>query len=101
MNAAVGEKFRGDDEDFDKLMYGVQRLLDSRVLDAIKAAEMFRVARSNASGGVIDRLSSDVVVHAGQYAKLTLLRNAVRKLPTGLLDECHMKGLDIGLLEDE
>lgn len=78
MNAAMAEGFRADPMDFDKIMYGVQKLLDSRAEDAYTLAERLRLERGKAAGGgVINSMSKEIIVHADEFGKLKeLLRQA-------------------------
>jgi hypothetical protein len=86
MCAAMAEGFRSDPADFDKIMYGVQKLLDTRAVNAITLAERLRLERSKqAGGGVINSINSEVVVHAKEYGKLLELlkqaRECVKTIP--------------------
>jgi hypothetical protein len=78
MNAAMAEGFRADPMDFDKIMYGVQNLLDVRATNAFTLAERLRLERSKAAGeGVINSMGKEVIVHVDEYGKLKeLLRQA-------------------------
>jgi hypothetical protein len=78
MCTVMAEGFRSDPMDFDKIMYGIQKLLDTRAVNAITLAERLRLERSKqAGGGVINSINSEVVVHAKEYGKmLELLKQA-------------------------
>jgi hypothetical protein len=110
MNSAMGESFREDAEDYDRIMYGVQKTLDQRALRAFDAAEQLRIARSKAAGGgVIDSRNDLLTVHADRHGKLLELLGQVKVVFTqggdvertkGKVKELMMWLDNSGLLED-
>lgn len=70
VNAIVGE-------DFSKILWGVQRLLDSRAAHAINLSERVRSEIARTSGGSADRNQNEVVVRAETLTRLRQLRDVV------------------------
>jgi len=86
MCSAMAEGFRSDPMDFDKIMYGIQKLLDTRAINAITLAERLRLERSKqAGGGVVNSINNEIIVHAKEYGKLLELlrqaRDCVKTIP--------------------
>jgi hypothetical protein len=79
MNAATSAAIMGaGTKDYDNVMYGVQMLLDQRMVRAIEIAEEFRAQRrKNAGGGVVDKANEMVGVCASEFARLERLREWV------------------------
>lgn len=97
MNAATSAAMMAEGEaDFDKVMYGIQELLDLRMVDAIELASEFRAQRSKqAGGGVIDTCNKMMSVNADEFANLVRLRDRLNGpgLPEDFRDELFEKGL--------
>lgn len=110
MNSAMGESFREDAEDYDRIMYGVQKTLDQRAIRAFDAAEQLRIARSKAAGGgVIDSMNDMLTVRAERHGKLLELLGQVKGMLAQGVEIENRKGKvkelmtwleNSGLLED-
>ena len=77
MNHMVVNAIAG--EDFSKILWGVQRMLDSRTTRAIELSERVRLEIEKASGGTASRNPSEVVVRTETLTRLRQLRDVVGK----------------------
>lgn len=66
-------------QDFTKILWGVQKQLDSRVAHAIALSEHVRTQIAKTSGGVADRNNNEVIVRAETMTRLRQLRDVVGK----------------------
>jgi len=98
MNAAVSAAIMGEgDNDYNKVLYGVQKLLDSRMIQAIDLAETLREQRRKSSGGgVVDRINEMVAVPASEFVRLERLREAV----VGRVKSVETDGDEMGIVRD-
>lgn len=66
-------------EDFSKILWGVQRKLDSRATHAIELSERVRSEIARTSGGVADRNNGEALVRVETLTRLRQLRDVVGK----------------------
>lgn len=74
-------------EDFSKVLWGVQELLDGRAAHAISLSERLRGEMAERSGGTASRSSREATVRAEAWQRLRALRDFVRR---------HMFREDVG-----
>lgn len=72
VNAIVGE-------DFTKILWGVQKLLDGRAGHAIELSECVRTQIAKTSGGTPDRNNNEIMVRAETQTRLRQMRDVVGK----------------------
>jgi len=97
MNAATSAALMGDGEaDYNSVMYGIQQLLDQRMVSAIELASEFRAERSkDCGGGVINSCNMQMSVNATEYTDLVRLRERLKgaDLPAALRASLEGEGL--------
>ncbi len=76
-NYLVSATLTGDD--FTKVMYGIQQLLDNRAAYAVELSERLRLEMSKRSQGTVDRNKNEVVVRLDFLTRLRNLRDVVAK----------------------
>ena len=72
VNAVAGE-------DFTKILWGVQKLLDKRATHAIELSERVRSEIAKTSGGTADRNNNEALVRVETLTRLRQLRDVVGK----------------------
>lgn len=77
MNHATTNAIAG--EDFSKIMWGIQELLDKRASYAVGLSERLRLEMQRISGGTVDRNNNEVLVRVNHVTRLRQLRDVVGK----------------------
>jgi hypothetical protein len=66
-------------EDFTKVMYGIQTLLDNRAAYAVELSERLRMEMTKKSQGTVNRNMNEVLVRLDYLTRLRNLRDVVSK----------------------
>lgn len=69
-------------EDFSKVMWGVQEILDRRVAQAASLSERLRGEMTRQSGGTASRSSQEATVRVEAWERFRALRDEVKRLLT-------------------